>query len=76
MALRMRTASGESDGSEVELFVPDSELAGVLRTATRLILARVESTDRVQAVLGTVAAELGVACGRLYDHWEQQQERE
>jgi hypothetical protein len=75
MALRMRTAI--ANGEEAELFVPDSELAGVLRTASRLILARVESPDRVQAVLGTVAAELGVACGRLYDQWDaQEQSRE
>jgi hypothetical protein len=72
MALRMNNARGA--GEEAALFVPDSELAGVLRTATRLILARVESPDRVQAVLGTVAAELGVACGRLYDQWDEQEQ--
>ena len=67
MALRLTTTSEEDSGV---LFLSDGDLASVLRAATRLVQARLESSDEVPAVLGTVSAELGVACGRLYEQWD------
>ena len=66
MALRLTTTSDE----DAVLYLSDGDLASVLRAATRLVQARLESSDDVPAVLGTVAAELGVACGRLYEEWD------
>ena len=67
MALRL---SSTPDGEDSLVSLPDGDLASMLRTAARLVEARVESDDAVPAVLGTVAAELGVACGRLYELWD------
>jgi len=69
MALRMSPTAADEDAS---LFLSDGDLASVLRAATRLVQARLESDDDIPAVLGTVSAELGVACGRLYERWDAQ----